>query len=110
MVKGPRDRDLPRRTAIAFPAVPQAFHEGEVLRERWFPELDVTTAPIALGKCCRSLPRHRAGQQARGHRRIDDRPNGIRTAIRKDLLFDLATNQRIRRLQRGDRSYPVCAT
>src|SRR6266496_5685882 len=67
-------------------------------------ELDVATPPIAVGEFGRAFPRHCTGQQPGCHGRIDNHAKSVRPTIRQNLLFDFAADQRIRRLQRSDRS------
>ena len=60
-------------------------------------------APVVLGQALDPLARHRAGQQAGAHRRVDDHADPLALGEGQDLLLDLARDQRVRRLQRLDR-------
>ena len=88
----PRDRDLSWRTSMLLTNFTQAFNQSEIFRELRLLKLDVATAPIAVRETCCSFARHRAGQQAGCHRRIDNHAKLVRSTIRQNLLFDLATN------------------
>src|SRR5207249_1589715 len=88
----PSDSDLPRRTPVAFADPPQALNQREILRQPWFLELGVATSPIARREGIRAFARHRAGQQAGGHWRIDNYAKFFRSAVRENFLFDLAAN------------------
>src|SRR6202040_1906218 len=55
-------------------------------------------------KICDALVGHRSGEQTGRHRRIDDHADAAAFAVRQDFLFDLAANQRVRRLKGSDGS------
>src|ERR1700730_288256 len=90
--KGPRDRNLTGRTLNPFADFSQTLNQREILRQPRLLKLDVATAPIAFRKICRSVARHRAGQQSGRHWRIDNHADSLRSTISKNLLLYLTVD------------------
>ena len=78
---------------------PQPLHQLEVLGELGLAELLAVPAPVVRGQRRDPLPRHRAGEQAGGHRRVHDHPDPFPLGDGEELHFDPAVDQRVRRLQ-----------
>ena len=77
---------------MALADFPQALDERNILRQPRLLELNVATSPVAVRQTRRALPRHRSGQQAGGHGRIDNHAKSYRSAVRQNLLLNFATN------------------
>src|SRR5207302_1285355 len=88
----PRDRNLTGRTLNPLADLTQPLDQREVLRKPRLLKLDVATPPVAVRKTGRSFSRHRAGQQAGGHWRINDHADLVRSTIRQNLLLNFATD------------------
>src|SRR5882672_10487580 len=102
MPKRPGNGDVSRRTSVPRPDVTQACDERQIFGELRLLELGTAAAPIAFRETCDAFARHGAGQKTRGHRRANDDADLLQVAEGQNFLFDLAADQGIRRLERGD--------
>jgi hypothetical protein len=67
-------------------------------------EPGVVLAPVVLGEGRDPLAAHRAREQTRTHRRVDDDSDSLALRERQELVLGIAVDQRLGRLQRFDRS------
>src|SRR5438270_3908383 len=72
VAKGPGHGDRPRRGVVLGPHPAEPLHQLEVPGELGLPKALTVPAPVILGQRLDPLPRHRAGEQSRGHRRVHD--------------------------------------
>src|SRR5262245_6325499 len=98
----PRDGHRAGLDAVARRDPLQPLDQLEVARELRLPEAVAAPAPVVLGQALDALAGHLPGQEARGHRRVDDHADPVLFAVRQDLRLDLAVEQRVRGLQRLD--------
>src|SRR6478672_9794986 len=87
---------------------PEALDEGKLLAELGLLEAWIALAPVIVRQGCDSLAPHGTRQQARPHRRVDDYANPLAFSKGKDLLLDLAIDERVGRLQRLYKGNRLC--
>jgi hypothetical protein len=71
VAQGPCDR-APPVPAVMVSDGPRPLHERETFRQPRFLLAKIVLAPVAVGQVSNPLPPHRARQQTRGHRGVDD--------------------------------------
>ena len=81
----------------------EPFDQGEVAGQLRLAESRVAPAPVVVRQARDPVVRHSAGQQAGGHRRVDDDAHPFALRERKDLLLCVAVDKGILRLQCLDR-------
>src|SRR5208283_1965183 len=71
--------------------------------------LGIADAKIIAGKCGGALAGHAAGEHSRKHGGVDNHADALLRAIRQGGLFNLAAQNGVWRLERGDRRDRLCA-
>src|SRR5713101_7294320 len=82
----------------------QAVNQLKIFGKARLAKFWTVLAPIVFRQLGDALASHRAGEQARGHWRVDDHADAVAFTMRQDFIFNLAANQGVRRLKRGDGS------
>src|SRR5919106_3958417 len=102
----PGDGDGADAGAVLLGHRAQPLDEREVLGKARLLEARVALAPVIVRERGDALARHRPGEHPGAHRRIDDDPDSLALGEGEELVFDLANDQRVLRLQRLDRRDP----
>src|SRR5436190_2345272 len=95
--KGPRDRELRERDAALLGDLLQSLDDREVATEGFAREVRTARPPVVLRES--RLGCHGSGKQPVRHRPVDEHADIVIHGIGQDLVFDLATEQVVRRLQ-----------
>src|SRR6267142_606214 len=102
--QGPGDGDRAWNGLVTRGDFFQALDEFKVFGKARLAKFRVVPAPIVFRELGDALAGHCAGEQAGCHWRVDDHTDAAAFTMRQDFIFDLAPNQRVRRLERSDRS------
>src|SRR5260370_3082795 len=96
MAQYPGNCDLARSAAVASTYFAEPLHKFKIFRKLGILEFGIAAAKIVGGQRSSAFACHRAGQQARRHRRITDDAAAVLQTMRKNILFALPANQVIR--------------
>src|SRR5260370_11294604 len=81
----------------------QAVDEFEIFRQAWLAKFRTAAAKIIGRQCGGALASHCSGEQAGGHRRVNNYTDSPLFSVRESFRFDLPPDQRVRRLKRRHR-------
>src|SRR5229473_5858416 len=81
----------------------QALDEFEIFRQAWLAKFRTAAAKVVRGQCGGTLASHCSGEQAGGHRRVNNYTDSPLFSVRESFRFDLPPDQRVRRLKRRHR-------
>src|SRR5712664_242867 len=99
IAQGPGDGDFTRGAAMACADLAQALDEFEIFRQAWLAKFRTAAAKIIRRQCGGALASHCSGEQAGGHRRVNNYADSLLFRVRKSFRFDLPPDQRVRRLK-----------
>ena len=99
----PSDGDGADARVVAVGHRAEPLDEREVLGEAGLLEARVALAPVVVRERGEALAGHCPGEQPGAHRRVDDDPDPFALCEGEDLVFGVAGDQRVGRLQRLDR-------
>ena len=80
----------------------EPFDEFEIVGEPRLVELRAALPPVILGQAGNPFTGHRAREQTRAHRRVDDHADPLALGEGQDRSLHAAIDERIRRLKRLD--------
>jgi hypothetical protein len=89
MTQHPGHGDLGGRPALGPTDGMQQAHQPQVVGQLWLLVVGAAPPPVVGRQGGHPLRRHRAGQQARRHRRVGDHADAAVVAERQDFLPDL---------------------
>src|SRR5712664_1095219 len=100
IAQGPGDGDFTRSARMACADLSQAVDEFEIFRQAWLAKFRTAAAKIIGRQCGGARAGHGPGEQAGGHRRVNNYADSPLFSVRESFRFDLPPDQRIRRLKR----------
>ena len=103
MPQHPGDGHFAWPAAMARAHLAEPLDQFEVLGKTRLLEFLIAASEVIGRQLGCAFAGHRAGEQSGSHGGVSNHADTSPLAVRKNFLFNLAANQRIRRLQRGDR-------
>src|SRR5712664_2581 len=100
IAQGPGDGNLTRGAPMALADLAQALDEFEIFRQAWLAKFRTAAAKIIERQCGGARAGHGPGEQAGGHRRVNNYADSPLFSVRQSFRFDLPPDQRVRRLKR----------
>src|SRR5438046_3429102 len=101
MPQHPGDGHFAWPAAMARAHLAEPLDQFEVLGKTRLLEFLIAASEVIGRQLGCAFAGHRAGEQSGSHGGVSNHADTSLLAVRKDFLFNLAANQRIRRLQRG---------
>jgi len=95
ILQGPSDRHLARGCIVSFARGTQSFDQLQIAGEQWLLEIRALLPPVVFGQSRDPLASHRAAQQTRSHRGVDNDANPMIQGERKNgrLSASVATRE-----------------
>src|SRR6267143_163108 len=100
MAQSPGDGDFTGCTPVAYADLAQALDEFEIFRQAWLAKFRTAAAKIIGRQRGGALASHGPGEQAGGHRGVNNHADSLLFTVGKGFRFDLPPDQRVRRLKR----------
>src|SRR5258707_742289 len=104
MAQRPCNCNFAGSASVARADLAKALDEFKIFCQSRLAEFRIAAAKIVGGQCRSAFAGHGSSEQTRSHWRIGNHADSLLLAVRKDLGFNLPSNDGVGRLQRSDRS------